>query len=513
MAVQLVGRTDPLWTVNAYIVWNNEYLYVAVNESVPATTGYQSWIEFAIDPGPTSTYRYVFAIFDDHALAQMRSQKPSSAWSGMSVSFIAASVTAAEFRIKYTDFGASFGDTIKLAIDRNQGPAPPPPYGFAAFWPQNAIIYGSPNVPDPTTWGDVPLQPTLYITPPLTMKQFADVGDTFEVTVMADEMTDLFGFDFNITWDNTLITFDHASYVNNLIDIWGPTRDTDWSVTNYSAAEGCYRFVALSLNNGYTGSHSLLTLGFLIQDPHTNWKKQTALHFHIDKLSNSAWQPIIHTTTDATYEIYGSTPALDLSPTSKTCRKINEEFDVAITISNGESVTGFDFEIDYDTTLLDYVSATINYGTGTITPDDANGKITGFTTGSASGSMSLVTIRFKAAYNHIWKDELTVSGWHNIVTGSIYIQSATLHYPLLQPDRSYTRGGSGNTINVGDDFTYTWSPIQGDVDLDGDVDVFDLRTVSAFYDATNDTWNLTGSTNSINIFDLIVIAGNFGFKY
>jgi hypothetical protein len=274
--------------------------------------------------------------------------------------------------------------------------------------------------------------------------------------------------------------------------------------------------VALSLGSGYTGSHALLTLGFMIQDPETNWKKQTPLHFETDKLSDSGWQPITHTTTDATYEIFGSTPTLNLGPLTRTCREINEEFEITIAISNCESVTGFDFEIYYNTALLDYVSGTVNlaYGTGTITPDEANGKVTGTTTGSASGSLTLVTIRFKATYSHIWKDELTiVPPWQNIWTGTIYIQSATLRYPSPQPDRTYTRGGLDNKINVDADVTYTWSPIQGDVDLDGDVDIIDLRDVSTFYDGTNADLNLTGGSNLIDIFDLIVIAGNFGFSY
>jgi hypothetical protein len=51
------------------------------------------------------------------------------------------------------------------------------------------------------------------------------------------------------------------------------------------------------------------------------------------------------------------------------------------------------------------------------------------------------------------------------------------------------------------------------VDLDGDVDIIDLRDVSTFYDGTNAELNLTGGSNLIDIFDLIVIAGNFGFSY
>jgi hypothetical protein len=520
--VQLVGPYPsgaPFspWTTDAYISWDTEYLYVAVNEPVPASTGggLSSWIEFQFN---TSVALHSFVLFSDGTPQHVLYTLPSGGWywdvpSGFNYPYpwYAATNTATEFQVKYTDYGIVYGDLLKMSIDRGKDDFTYPPLGECSVWPNPCIFYPT---ADASTWGDVLLapllQPTLYITLPLTTKQFGDVGTTFEVTVMADQMTDLFGFDLNITWDNTLITFDHASYTANLAAIWGTST---YEVSKAEAGTGYYKFVALSLGSGYTGSHALLTLGFMIQDPNTNWKKQTLLHFTTDKLSNSGWQSIAHTTTDATYEIFGSTPTLNLNPLTKTCRKINEEFDVAIVISNGESVTGFDFEIHYNTTLLDYVSATINYGTGTITPDDVNGKITGITTGSASGSLTLVTIRFKAAYNHIWKDESTIQGWQNIATGSIYIQSATLKYPNPQPDRTYIRNGSDNKINVGADVTYTWLPIQGDVDLDGDVDIIDLRDVSTFYDGTNAELNLTGGSNLIDIFDLIVIAGNFGFSY
>lgn len=238
------------------------------------------------------------------------------------------------------------------------------------------------------------------------------------------------------------------------------------------------------------------------------------MHFQTDKLSDSGAHPIAHTTTDATYEIFGSTPTLNLSPLTRTCRKLDEEFEIAIVISGCEDVTGFNFEVQYNTTLLDYISGTVNptYGTGTIT-DDGNGKVTGTTTGSASGSLTLVTIRLKAIYSHIWKDETTIQAWKNIVTGSIYIQSATLIYPTPQQNRAYTSSGSDNKIYVGPDVLYTWSPIQGDVMLDGDVDIGDLRTVAAFYDQSSEEWNLTGTGNLIDLFDLVVIARNFGFTY
>ena len=158
MAVQLVGRTDPNWTVDGFIDWDNEYLYVAVNEPVPNTTGHISWIEFAIDAGPARSYLDAFVLFDDHIQSHVRYPKPSGPWSGQGPSnFTTVSNVATEFKLKYTDYGIVRGDTIKLSIDRNLGPAPPAPYGFAAFWPQNATVYYGTPPAQPETWGDVHL--------------------------------------------------------------------------------------------------------------------------------------------------------------------------------------------------------------------------------------------------------------------------------------------------------------------------------------------------------------------
>ncbi len=180
MAVQLIGRWDSSWNEDAYMVWDTQYLYVAVNESVPATTGHNSWIEFAIDPGSSSSYLYAFTMFDDHVLSQVRCPKPPGSWGGTSVNFIAASNTATEFRIKYTDYGIAFGDTIKLAIDRNKGPPPPAPYGQAAFWPQNANVYSPPGV-QPSTWGDVHLGPSGPTTYQLTVNSSPVSGISYTV--------------------------------------------------------------------------------------------------------------------------------------------------------------------------------------------------------------------------------------------------------------------------------------------------------------------------------------------
>jgi hypothetical protein len=205
-------------------------------------------------------------------------------------------------------------------------------------------------------------------------------------------------------------------------------------------------------------------------------------------------------------------PTLNVDPESKTCRMFNETFTVQITITNGSDVEDFEFEIHYNATLLDVVGIQWNaWESGTYTADEVNGILTGYTSGSAkSGGFTLLTITFNATYHHIWKDESTVSGWKNIQTGTVYIQSANLSYST-GPDLGYVRGGL-DQINVGPDFAYTFSPIQGDVDNNGRVDVFDIRTIAAFYDTSNPEYNLTGDS-TIDIFDLVVVGSNFGYTY
>jgi hypothetical protein len=190
----------------------------------------------------------------------------------------------------------------------------------------------------------------------------------------------------------------------------------------------------------------------------------------------------------------------------------NENFVVTITVTNAYDVNGFEFEIDYNTTLLDCTGVTWNaWGSGTSNIDDTNGKITGTASGnSISGSQTLMTVQFSAAYYRVWKDENKVLGWKNDQNGQIFFQSANL---------SYSDGGklhyvkdAMNEITVGSGVTYTFSPIQGDVDNNGVVDVFDLRTVAAFYDGQNPTYDLNGD-NIIDIFDLVIVAHNFGLVY
>jgi hypothetical protein len=247
-----------------------------------------------------------------------------------------------------------------------------------------------------------------------------------------------------------------------------------------------------------------------VKDPHTNVPIQTLIHFLTHKLSDSQAEPIENTAEDGTYKMTGGEkPMLNMSPTTKTCRKYGETFTIKVDASNIFNVTDFEFEIDFNTTLLDYSSIVYDaWGSGTVTVNELEGKITGYTSGSIiSGDNTMITIEFKANYHRIWKDIL---GWDNDQSDLIMIQDANFSYSGTLR-LHYARGGSSE-IEVGPDVTYTFSPIRGDVDNNGKVDVFDLRTIAAYYDQENATYNLKGDA-TIDIYDLAVVGSNFGYTY
>jgi len=144
----------------------------------------------------------------------------------------------------------------------------------------------------------------LYIDPSLVEKYPSDVCTTFDVDVKLGSVTDLYGFDLNITWDSSMLTLVTVMYTSQMNDMWG----SDWTASVDQIGTGYYKLVvtALSPALGYGGSHILVTLRFHVDSCPVG---QTAIHFTTHKLSDSTANPISHSATDGTYKMLSSPPA------------------------------------------------------------------------------------------------------------------------------------------------------------------------------------------------------------
>jgi hypothetical protein len=366
------------------------------------------------------------------------------------------------------------------------------------------------------TYRMLPSPALLKTTPTLVEKTYSDIGIYFNVTITVGNVEALFGFDFNVTWDNRLLTFNNCYYTSTLDSTWGIGN---WLVIKNENETNWLKFVAMSTKESFsaTGDQSLFIIELRIEDPRTGSLNETSIHFATHKLSDSSSNPIAHIVMDGTYRITGEKPTIQMTPKDKTCRKHGETYSINVNVSGADNVEGFRFEIHYNTTLLDYVSVAWDaWGSGTLIVDEANGNLTGFTAGpQLNGTITLLTIQFSATYYRIWK---SITGWINDQSGLIFFQWANLSFPS-GPDLRYERGGL-NQISVGSDFAYTFSPIIGDVNNDGMVDIFDLRAVSTYYSIKDgdpewvhaSAYDLNGD-GIVDVFDLRMVASNFGYIY
>jgi hypothetical protein len=401
-----------------------------------------------------------------------------------------------------------YGDVVQLRA------VPATGWNFD-HWSGNLI--GSINPAALTITGNMAVtanfEPTrIYVNPSSVQKGPGDVYTTFQTDVMVERIADLWGFDFTVTWDNSLIVLTHVDFDAELDNIWG---HGNWYLAYNVTGPGYYELAVVGTSTGFTTTAPapLGTLTFLVKAA----VGQTAIHFAEAKLSNSQAQQIPVQIDDGTYQVTGPQyqPMLQMTPGSVTCRKYGEYFTVQVNVTNAITLDDFSFTIHYDAALINYVGVTWGeLGSGTITNvDPVNGVLEGNVAGPMiSGNRWLLNITFQDRATLIWKD-----GQPNKLEGKIWFHYAKLSFSGVQ-DLVYEEGGLGQ-ISV-NDVAFAFAPIQGDLDNSGEVDISDLRTVAAYYDVKQgdpmwpaaSAYDLYGD-GVIDIFDLVVVGSNFGYKY
>jgi len=170
-------------------------------------------------------------------------------------------------------------------------------------------------------------------------------------------------------------------------------------------------------------------------------------------------------------------------------------------------MTDFDLTILFSSELMQFVDVDYwgVFGSGSFINTTGNVQVTMPPGTPQTGDRLLLFaltfhVEFDQRIEHIWR------------TGAPHDLAASVSVKSDVGDFSFVEGTIPITgITLPPPIPLTINLIRGDVDCNGKVNVFDLRTVAAYYDQSAPVkYDLT-MDGIIDIFDLVVVATNFGY--
>jgi len=350
--------------------------------------------------------------------------------------------------------------------------------------------------------------PAFFMTPQTIILDAPAECTTFTVNVTAANLEDLYAFDFEVTWDSSLIELVGVDV--KVDEIW-----TSYFIARNETTDGKYWLVATSLDDyGFNGTHTIVSLTFhVIYDPcylSENYYRKTPIDLKVNQLANSKGEPMypwnIH---GSYYRINAIQPVLHMVPETITVSQKNVEFTIEIWITNAIKLHDWHTIIVYNNVQLQAIDVEINteflqgpYVTFSWSIDHANGYVHIDVVQAdgaplANGEGLLATVTFKVIKSIFWtKDNPTLTSL--IRFGSpTYISVKCPDYHEIYPD-----------ILAVVNCEYTYLPVPGDVNMDGEVNVLDLQLVAADYGSST-TYDLN-KDGKVDLLDLVIVAINFG---
>ncbi len=362
--------------------------------------------------------------------------------------------------------------------------------------------------------------PLLYTDPAHIQKHPANVSSFFDVYVTLENFINFAGFDIKLTWDPDLLTQTAVDYTTTLDALWGaghyyvPVNDSD---------AGSYNLVAVVYDapaRTNTGASDLFKMTFRVEEG-CNFPLSTPIHFEVAKLSDDAEpvpNPIIATVTDGMYYISDTKPELTfklIEPDSKPfeeCKtflvRVNatnihdcsplEDYDVTITFDSLYGVSPqFGLAVYTDVSWGILGAGTVEYTHGTPT---STVRVYGAGTPQSGDDLTLFTLAFHVEYDaspeHVWK--------------YITNENRTFGIRMTVGELSFASGILDDLVFPSELMIDVYF-IRGDVDSDGEVDIFDLQAAGYNYGLIGTSiYDLTGD-GIVDIFDLIAVATKYGY--
>lgn len=371
------------------------------------------------------------------------------------------------------------------------------------------------------SWLNYPNKTLLYTDPQPVQKNLSDVSTYFNVSVIIENVTDLFGFDVNITWDNTLITLNKCHYTDTLDAIWGMGN---WYVAKNATGAGWYNLAAVSTSSSFTktANQAIFVLEFHVEMS-SNFLLETPIHFDLVKLSDDTEpvpNPIDAIAIDGCY-MTATTPDLEFKVKKWNGTEYEYisppydfeycdwfEVEVYVTdICENSSLTDYNLTITFDHTLVKFTgvdywgifgTGTSNYtlGTDVIQVSDEFDPWYG-----EEGLLFALTfhVEFACDKDHIWR--------------SCNDNSPTFDIDITDAELSFTEGRikTMSEIIMSDPLTIQINFIRGDVNCDGQVTIADISAMAFYYGQTTPEMYDLNCDGIIDIYDLVTAATNYGY--
>lgn len=323
-------------------------------------------------------------------------------------------------------------------------------------------------------------------------------GNIFDLQVKTSNATLLYGFQFNLTWDESLLSLESVTY--------SPPWVQYYEVKETIASS--YYLLALSATGSappFNGTTTLATLNFkVIYDPVYPNNVTCDLKLQDVTMGDPDGHSMPHLVHSGNYSCYSKKPEIILSPQEYSAHKVPTEFGLNINVTNVVNLHKCEIKLTYNSTLLNVMDVEINpfFGGAYLTGWEVNNTLgTVFISIKdiipyANGSGSIATVTFRAIYSIVW----------NVKEPSI---NCTLEF---SSNKLFTAGDVAiehDAVNG----IYYYMPVEGDLNRDGTVELIDLVIAGqAFGLDPTPPYDIADLNRDglIDILDIIIIARNYG---